>query len=492
MDGSGDTSAMLGLDGFVVLVTTEEEDELFVLVETKAREVGCPSCGVVARGHGRSLLQVRDLPIGGRPVRLLWRKRRFLCAEELCLKRSFSEHNELVEDCLTRRAAKEICRRVGEEGHSVASLAREFGIGWWRAMAAVRRHGEPLVEDPARLEDVTELGVDEHKMLSASRRRNTFYATSFVDIERGRLLDVVPGRSGDDVAYWLYEAGPAWRSRIGTVAIDPHRGYANGLLRYLEKATVTIDHFHAVKLANEAINDARRRVQNDTLGRRGRRDDPLYRTRRLMTRAFERLSEHQRQRLFAALSEGDPAGEVSAAILGKELLRDTYAADSLEDGRQRLERLLRPRRGVRREGAHPARQDRARLGDRDPQLPPHRRSLQRCHRGPEPRHREDPSHRPRVQEFPELPAASLAALRSRMGHSSDSENQRSSTTAGRVEPLTVEEAAKVLGISRTFAYEAVQRGEIPSIRIGKRILVPKSRLERFLAGDGPPEQSAST
>ena len=46
---------------------------------------------------------------------------------------------------------------------------------------------------------------------------------------------------------------------------------------------------------------------------------------------------------------------------------------------------------------------------------------------------------------------------------------------------TVEEAATLLGISRSFAYEAVQNGQIPSMRIGRRILVPKAALERFLA-----------
>lgn len=46
--------------------------------------------------------------------------------------------------------------------------------------------------------------------------------------------------------------------------------------------------------------------------------------------------------------------------------------------------------------------------------------------------------------------------------------------------FTVEEAAQLLGISRSFAYEAVQRGEIPSMRIGSRILVPKAALRRYL------------
>ena len=48
--------------------------------------------------------------------------------------------------------------------------------------------------------------------------------------------------------------------------------------------------------------------------------------------------------------------------------------------------------------------------------------------------------------------------------------------------MTVEEAAVVLGISRATAYDAVSRGEIPCIRIGRRILIPKVALERLLDG----------
>lgn len=68
------------------------------------------------------------------------------------------------------------------------------------------------------------------------------------------------------------------------------------------------------------------------------------------------------------------------------------------------------------------------------------------------------------------------------------------STPGAVAPVedrlvfTVEEAAQLLGISRSFAYEAVQRGDIPSMRIGKRILVPKTALERFLS----PSESSET
>jgi excisionase family DNA binding protein len=46
--------------------------------------------------------------------------------------------------------------------------------------------------------------------------------------------------------------------------------------------------------------------------------------------------------------------------------------------------------------------------------------------------------------------------------------------------LTVEEAADVLGIGRTLAYEAVRRGEIPTVRLGRRLLVPRGALDHLL------------
>ena len=47
---------------------------------------------------------------------------------------------------------------------------------------------------------------------------------------------------------------------------------------------------------------------------------------------------------------------------------------------------------------------------------------------------------------------------------------------------TVEEAALLLGIGRNQGYEAARRGDIPTIKIGKRVLVPKAALDRLLEG----------
>jgi hypothetical protein len=178
-------------------------------------------------------------------------------------------------------------------------------------------------------------GSQAESFLHAGPRQRTSYVTGFVDLDRARLLDVVPGRSGKAVDDWLGTRDDEWLAAIGVVALDPFRGYATGLLAHLGHATVVLDHFHAVRLANEAVNDVRRRVQNETLGHRGRRGDPLYDIRRLLLVGHERLDARSWARLQRGLA-GDRWGEVEAAYLAKELLREVYAAIDIAHARRRL------------------------------------------------------------------------------------------------------------------------------------------------------------
>ncbi len=88
----------------------------------------------------------------------------------------------------------------------------------------------------------------------------------------------------------------------------------------LPDAAQVADPFHAVRFADNTVDEVRRRVQNDTLGHRGRKDDPLYRVRRLLISAHERLNEHGDSKLRGLLTAGDPQGEVRLAWHAKETL----------------------------------------------------------------------------------------------------------------------------------------------------------------------------
>jgi transposase len=173
----------------------------------------------------------------------------------------------------------------------------------------------------------------------ATRVAPTRWVTGLVDLERGRLLDVVADRTRTAVDSWLGARSAAWLACIGTVALDPWRGYASALVAPLGHATVVVDHFHAVRLANMVVDQVRRRVQQATLGHRGRKPDPLYRIRKLLLTAQEQLTHQGWVRLRAGLAAGDPTGEVAAAWQGKELLRAVYRAVGPAAARAALDRF---------------------------------------------------------------------------------------------------------------------------------------------------------
>jgi transposase len=340
---SASASRLLGLDGFEVLAADIVGGEWQLAVQTTATVVGCGSCGVRATPHGRRLVRVRDLPIGGRPVVLWWRKRLWRCREPACGVRTWTERVAAIgpRAVLTQRARAEACRRVGKDAHAVAAVARDLGVGWATIMRAVGDHGTQLVDDPRRLDGVATLGLDETNFLKATRLAPTRWVTGLVDLERGRLLDVVADRTRAAVDGWLGARSPAWLAAVATVALDPWRGYASALVASLGHARVVVDHFHAIRLANTVVDQIRRRVQQATLGHRGCTRDPLYRIRKLLLTAQEQLTQRGRVRLRAGLAAGDPGGEVAAAWQGKELLRAVYRAVGPATARAALDRFYR-------------------------------------------------------------------------------------------------------------------------------------------------------
>jgi len=122
-------------------------------------------------------------------------------------------------------------------------------------------------------------------------------------------------------------------------AIDAFRGYGNALAENLPRATLVLDCFHAVALANRAVDKVRRRVQQNTLGHRGRRDDPLYKIRRITLVGAERLNQRGWERLLAGLDTGDATGQLASAWVAKELFRKVYAAKDPQAARRALTRF---------------------------------------------------------------------------------------------------------------------------------------------------------
>ncbi len=328
-DRTGLAEALLGLDGFRVLEVTESIDELVIRIETDAEFVGCARCGVRAESQDRMTVEIRDLTCFGRPARLVWAKRRWRCADIDCEARTWTEQSLDfdAQAVLTRRAGAEACRQVGEEARPVSRVAAELGVCWWTVMNAVTEHGTPLVDDPTRVGAVTQLGVDETSFLSANRLHSTIYATGLVDLEAKILIDMVEGNAAADLRRWTANADKRWLAGIEVVATDLAESFRAGLSPGLDHATRVADPFHVVRVGNRCLDKVRRRVQNETLHHRGRKDDPLYRIRKLLLSGEERLDERGRNRMLLGLRIGDPHDEVLGAWLAKESVREVYLTD---------------------------------------------------------------------------------------------------------------------------------------------------------------------
>ncbi|BCI79678.1 hypothetical protein MTY66_44810 [Mycolicibacterium sp. TY66] len=102
-----------------------------------------------------------------------------------------------------------------------------------------------------------------------------------------------------------------WRDGVDVVAMDGFSGFKTATAEELPEAATVMDPFHVVRLAGNALDECRRRVQLATCGHRGRKSDPLYTCRRTLHTGADLLTDRQRTRL-AALFAADAHAEVEA------------------------------------------------------------------------------------------------------------------------------------------------------------------------------------
>ncbi len=348
---------LLGLDGVHVIAAEVTDDgSLRVVVETPAVPMGCRRCGVVARARGRRDVTLIDVPSAGRAVQLVWRKRTWRCLEPACRTGSFTEVEESVarpRALLSTRAAWWAIAQLRREHASIQGLARQLGTTWTTVWRAVEPLLEAMAADPARFDGVTALGVDEHIWHHVSTKpvedggRGPKELTGMVDLSRdqhgrvrARLLDLVPGRSGRAHGDWLKARGETFTSRVEVATLDPFHGYKNAIDDELQDATAVLYAFHVIKLGSAAVDEVRRRVQQDTLGHQGHRDDPLYRIRNVLRAGAEKLTDRQWARLSTALDARVEHEEVGLAWSIAQRLRLAYRHPRPGKGRKIAEQLI--------------------------------------------------------------------------------------------------------------------------------------------------------
>ncbi|NVN00857.1 transposase, partial [Arthrobacter sp. SDTb3-6] len=150
-------------------------------------------------------------------------------------------------------------------------------------------------------------------------RRGDKYVTVIIDLTPirdgtgpSRLLDMVEGRSKKVFATWLQGRPQQWRDGVEVVAMDGFSGFKSAAAEELPDAVPVMDPFHVIRLAGDALDSCRRRVQQQSCGHRGRAGDPLYSARLTLHTGAGLLTEKQRTRLESLFS-ADTHIEVEAS-----------------------------------------------------------------------------------------------------------------------------------------------------------------------------------
>ena len=305
-------------------------DWLRIAITTRTERPICVGCGGALHAYGRDDVELVDLPCFERRTRLVWSKRRWRCPNLNCDVVTFVESDgRIAADRvgITDRAGRWATFQVGHHGRAVSEVAADLGCDWHTVMDAVNHHGRQLIDDPNRIGKTVAVGLDEVLFCRDGKFKHRLWSTQVVDVARGQLLDIVPGRDASSCCRSFADQPADWMDRIRWATLDLSGSYRSVFDTMLLHAIQIADPFHVVKLANFVLDEVRRRVQNETCGHRGRKSDPLYRSRKLMTIGHERLDDESNLKLGGLLEAGDPRGEVRNAWHAKEIVRSIYAID---------------------------------------------------------------------------------------------------------------------------------------------------------------------
>jgi len=330
------TTILFGLPGVAVQRVERTQDELGValrlvhLVTTASSAAGCPECGVVSVSvKQRRTTRPRDLPYGEEPLAVRWRKRQYRCREQACPRTAFTE--SIAEIPPRARLTGRLCRQLAGQvaaGRSVAAVAAQYRVSWPVAHRRYAIYADGLLTEP---DPPLVLGIDETRRgkpkwiqdpVTGRWVRTERFETNFTDLSgQGRLLGQVAGRTGAAVTAWLDARGQDWKNQVKFVAIDPCAVYRSAVQRTLPDAVIVVDHFHLVRLANQAVTRVRQRVTRQVLGRRGTRRDPAWANRRRLLRGRERLTDQAYARMWTEILAQEATGELLATWIAKEELR---------------------------------------------------------------------------------------------------------------------------------------------------------------------------
>jgi transposase len=225
-----------------------DHERVVVFAASVAPSASCPVCGRYSRRvHSRYVRKIADLPWHGTPIILRARVRRFFCEEGSCEREIFCERLEEVAAHARKTGRLEeallaIAFELG--GRAGARLAAELALVVGRDALLKRIKDAPLPE----VGKVRVLGVDDFAF-----KKGSTYGTILVDLERHRVVDLLPERSQESLVAW-FEGHPA-TEEVEVATRDRSNIYREGLAKGAPGAAHVADRWHLLHNLASTLED---------------------------------------------------------------------------------------------------------------------------------------------------------------------------------------------------------------------------------------------
>lgn len=248
---------ILNLPAYAVLAVEQNDHDYHVNVEVKQPPTHCPHCNSDHLvGFGRREQLVRDLPMHGKRVGMYVGTRRMQC--RACSK-TFSEPLPEVDE--KRAMTKRLVDWIGRQAikRTFASIAEEVGIVESTVRSVFRDYVSEL-EQHIRFETPKWMGIDEIHLI---RPRGVI-----TNIANNTIVELLPNRNKSTVERYFY--GLEGRDRVQYVAMDMWRPYRDAAHAVLPHATIIVDKFHVVRMANDAVESVRKATRENLTAKQRR------------------------------------------------------------------------------------------------------------------------------------------------------------------------------------------------------------------------------
>ncbi len=310
---------ILNLPAFKVQRVEEAEHDYHVYAEVSNLPGVCTACGSDRLiGHGRNEQVIRDLPTHGKRLAIYVDTRRWRCRS--CGK-TFMEALPAIN--AKRGMTDRLVRWIGQQSlkRTFASIGDDTGLDEKTIRNIFRDHINEL-EEQFRFETPKWMGIDEIHIINKPR-------CVVSNIQNNTIVDMLHNRNKDTVSKYLTRMPN--RDKVQYVAMDMWAPYRDAVQAVLPEASIVIDKFHVVRMANDAMEKARKGLRAELTLKQKR---GLMHDRFVMLKRKRDLSDEERLNLDGWTKNYPALGE---AYRLKEDFFGVYEAKSPEDAGRRFE-----------------------------------------------------------------------------------------------------------------------------------------------------------